>query len=224
MLTDAKVRTAAARDKDYKLADSGGLYLFVTRTGHRSWRMKYRFAGKEKRLVFGPYPDVSLKEARERRDSAKRLLRDHRDPGIEAKRQKLAAITRYENTFEKLAREWHAMNMDRWKPVHANDVITSLERDIFPDLGELPVAEIDEVLVLATLKKVERRGAVETAHRLLQRMSSIFKYAKGAGGGNSNPATDLKNSLKAVPGKKRRPAILNFTGLHELMARPKFGH
>lgn len=218
MLTDAKARTAKAGDKDYKLTDSGGLHLYVTRTGHRSWRLKYRFAGKEKRLVFGSYPELSLKEARDRRDEAKRLLRDHCDPGIQAKRQKIAAVVRHENTFEKFAREWHALNVERWKPVHASDVITSLERDVLPTLGTFPITEIDEVLVLATLKAVERRGAVETAHRLLQRMSSIFKYAKGAGGGNGNPAADVKGSLKAVPSKKRRPAILSFDGLHKLIA------
>ena len=155
MLTDAAVRKAKAREKAYKLADSGGLHLFVTKTGHRSWRLKYRFDGKERRIVFGQYPEVSLAEARIMRDDAKRLLREGRDPGYEAKLAKLANTQRHEHTFEALARDWHKLQEERWSAVHASDVISSMERDLFPALGGLAMADIDERLVLSTLQAVE---------------------------------------------------------------------
>ena len=217
MLTDAAIRKAKPRDKDYKLSDSGGLYLFVTKAGHRSWRLKYRFADKEKRLVLGSYPDLSLVEARHMRDDAKRMLRDGRDPVIEAKKRKLANVAQMENTFEKVGRQWYADQVARWKPVHAADVITSLERDIFPAIGGLPIIDIDEPLLLATLKKVEARGAIETSHRLLQRCSSIFKYGKGLGACRQNPAADMKVSLKAVPPARRWPALTEMDEIQALI-------
>jgi hypothetical protein len=138
MLTDLKARQAKPRDKDYKLADSAGLYLFITRHGFRSWRMKYRYAGKEKRLTFGPYPQVSLAEARDKRDEAKRLLREHRDPATEEMKRRLAAAADHEATFETVARRWHKLHESRWTPVHSGDVLRSLEREIFPALGPFP--------------------------------------------------------------------------------------
>lgn len=217
MLTDAAIRKAKPRDKDYKLADSGGLYLFVTKAGHRSWRLKYRFADKEKRLVLGSYPDLSLVEARDMRDDAKRMLRDGRDPVIEAKKRKLANVAQMENTFEKVGRQWYADQVARWKPVHAADVITSLERDVFPAIGGLPITDIDEPLLLATLKKVEARGSIETSHRLLQRCSAIFKYGKGLGACRENPAADMKVSLKAVPPARRWPALTDIDEIQALI-------
>ncbi|WP_065846235.1 integrase arm-type DNA-binding domain-containing protein [Sphingobium sp. Ndbn-10] len=217
MLTDAAIRKAKPKDKDYKLADYGGLYLFITKAGHRSWRLKYRFAEKEKRLVLGSYPDLSLAEARDMRDDAKRMLRDGRDPVIEAKKRKLANVVQMENTFEKVGRQWYGDQVARWKPVHAADVITSLERDVFPAIGGLPITDIDEPLLLATLKKVEARGAIETAHRLLQRCSSIFKYGKGIGACRENPAVDMKVSLKTVPPARRWPALTELDQLQALI-------
>jgi hypothetical protein len=166
MLTDLKARQAKPTTKDYKLSDSGGLYLFITSRGYKSWRMKYRFAGKEKRLVFGPYPEVSLSEARERRDEAKRQLRDFRDPAVEVHKRRLAAAADQEATFETVARRWHGMHESRWTRVHAADVLRSLEREVFPSLGPLPIREIDAPLVLATLRKIESRGSLETAKRV----------------------------------------------------------
>ena len=182
MLTDAAVKTAKPRDKDYKLSDSGGLYLFVTRAGHRSWRLKYRFGGKEKRLVFGSYPEIKLAEARRMRDDAKRLLREGRDPAYERRKAKLVNASKQEHLFEEVAREWHSLQKDRWKPVHADDVITSLERDIFPSLGAIAIPDITKPMVVAALRKVEERGAIETARRLRQRLAAIFDHAEAQGG------------------------------------------
>lgn len=217
MLTDATIRKAKGKDKDYKLSDSGGLYLFVTKSGHRSWRLKYRFAGKEKRLVFGAYPEISLAAARQMRDDAKRLLREGRDPAYERKKAKLANVVRHEHTFERFARDWHNLQKDSWTKVHAEDVLTSLERDVFPIIGALAVTDIDEALVLAALKPVQDRGAIETSHRLRQRMSAIFRFAKPVAG-NGNP-TDVADSMKSVPPGRRWPALVDLKQIKELIGR-----
>jgi integrase len=216
MLTDAAIRKAKAGDKDYKLSDSGGLYLFVTKSGHRSWRLKYRFAGKEKRLVFGGYPDIGLSEARQMRDQAKRLLREGRDPSYEKKKEKLANIAKHEHTFERFAREWHRLQKDTWTKVHSDDVLNSLERDVFPFIGSFAITDIDESMVLAVLNPVQERGAIETSHRLRQRMSAVFKFAKPTAK-NSNP-TDVKESMKSTPAGRRWPALTDLKAIRGLIA------
>ncbi len=217
MLTDLKARTAKAREKDYKLADAGGLYLFVTRTGFKSWRMKYRFGGKEKRLTFGPYPEISLSEARDRRDAARRELREHRDPAVEAIKRKIAGVADREATFESIARRWHAFQEPRWAPVHAADVIRSLERDVFPSLGSLPIRQIDPQLVLATLRKIEGRGSLETAKRTRQRMSAVFVQAVSEGICSSDPAAVVRNALQPVRRSGKQPALLQIEELRDLL-------
>ncbi|MEL7708927.1 integrase arm-type DNA-binding domain-containing protein [Citromicrobium bathyomarinum] len=177
MLTDKAVRAAASRDKAYKLADSRGLHLHVSASGHKSWRYKYRFENKERLLTLGAYPEVSLADAREKRDEAKKILRDGRDPRHSAKRSRLIGRNDSARSFEEMARAWHALQVARWKPVHANDVITSLERDVFPHLGAMPLADIDKPLLLSVLRKVEKRGAIETARRIKQRVAAIYRYA-----------------------------------------------
>lgn len=218
MLTEKAVLAAAAREKDYKIADSGGLHLFVTRAGARSWRYKYRFGGKEKLLVIGRHPTVSLKSARLARDEAKKALSQGRDPALEARRVKLVGAGRDEETFEQVARRWHEAQKPRWKPVHAADVIESLERDLFPVIGAYPITLIDEPLLLAALQKVEARGAIETARRLRQRAERIFKLARAGGAGNLNPAVDVKEALKPLPRRRCRPAITEVVRLRELVA------
>lgn len=217
MLDDRIAGKALSRSKDYKLPDSGGLYLFVTKAGTKSWRLKYRFDRKEKLLVIGRFPDVKIVQAREARDTAKMLLREGRDPALHAKRIKLANLERAGETFEHFARQWFATQRSQWKPVHANDVITSMEKDLFPDLGEQPIAEINEAMLLATLRKVEKRGAIETARRLRQRAERVFKFAKISGAGNSNPADGLSQVMMPVPPKKRWPAIVDIVHLRELV-------
>jgi integrase len=217
MLNDVKARHAKPRDKDYKLADSGGLYLFVTRTGFKSWRMKYRFAGKEKRLTFGAYPEVPLAEARERRDSARRLLRDHRDPKVEMLRRRAAAYADHEATFEAIARKWHATQEARWTPIHAADVLRSLERDVFPALGSLPIREVDVPLVLATLRLVEARGSLETAKRLRQRISAVFVQAISEGICTADPAAVVTKALQPKRKRTRQPAITSIDELRKLL-------
>lgn len=217
MLTDADVRKAAARDKPYKMADAGGLFLYVAPTGLKSWRMKFRLHGKEKLLTFGPYPEVKLAEARDRRDAARRQIREHNDPSgarkraQQAKEEEKAAQAKLV-TFEAAARTWHELQLGRWAPVHANDVITSLERDVFPAIGGRPLASVDSPMILKALRVVEDRGAIETAKRLRQRISAVFCYAISEGilpAGAADPAAVVGKALKPLPKKGKQPAIID---------------
>ena len=219
VLTDIQARKAQPRDKDYKLADAGGLYLFISAKGAKSWRLKYRFGGKEKRLVFGQYPEIPLIEARELRDDARRAIRENRDPAVEKRKQKLAAAAAAIETFEKLARAWHSLQAPRWARVHAADVITSLENDVFPDLGRLPIPAIDGPVILATLRKVEARGSIETARRLRQRISAIFGYAVSEGIASHDPALGIVKALKPMPKRGRQPALTAVEDLRALLVK-----
>lgn len=217
MLTDKAARAAGPKDKPYKVADSGGLSLHVSTTGHKSWRFKYRFAGKELLLTLGAYPDISLAEAREMRNEAKKLLRNGQDPRHAAKRAKLNGQADDEETFEAVARRWHQKQCARWKPVHANDVITSLERDIFPHLGAMPMGEIDKRTLVAVLRKIENRGAIETAHRIKQRVAKVYQFANAEGGNFANPAADINEALTPVPPAKRYPALVDVQEIRKLL-------
>ena len=218
MLTDVQVRKAKPSEKDYKLSDERGLYLYVTTKGARIWRMKYRFGGKEQRLIFGRYPEVTLTEARNRRDDARRQLRDHQNPAIERRKAKMASAANAEMTFEKVARAWHETQTPRWAPVHAADVLRSLERDVFPEMGALPIRDIDAPTVLATLRKIEKRSAIETAKRVRQRVSGVFVYAISEGIAVNDPAAIVAGALKPVPKRGKQPALRTIEEARELLA------
>lgn len=218
MLTDLRCRTAKAQGKPYKVTDSEGLHLHVSVTGHRTWRFNYRYGGKEKTRTLGVYPKVGLKEARDLRDADKQLLKVGKDPATEAKAAVLANRLAATDTFEKLAREWYRKQAPAWKPVHAKDVIESLQRDVFEDLGALPVKSIDAPMVLATLQKVEGRGAIETAHRLRQRISTIFCYGIALSRATYDPAASLVKVLKTKPPARRWPAIVTIKGAVKVLA------
>ncbi|ARR52167.1 integrase [Rhizorhabdus wittichii DC-6] len=222
MLTDAQVRKAEKKDRPYKLADSGGLYLHVAPTGRRTWRMKFQFEGKEKLLTFGPYPEVSISAARAKRDEARQQLRDRNDPSgarkraQEAKEAERRAIAE-QATFESVARTWHELQAPRWAPVHANDVITSLVRDVFPDIGGKPIRSLDTPTILATLRKVEDRGSIETAKRLRQRISGVFAYAISEGIATADPAAVAVKALKPLPKSKKQPSITDPAEAREVL-------
>ncbi|AYJ86701.1 DUF4102 domain-containing protein [Sphingomonas paeninsulae] len=219
VLTDAIVRNAKRRDKPYKLFDGGGLHLLVAPSGHRSWRLKYRMAGREHVLVFGAYPDITLATARTLRENAREQLRNHQHPGVEAKKQKARAMASYDATFERCARSWFALQIGRWTGQHARNVIESLETDIFPMLGKIPITEIDEPMVLEALRAIERRGAIETAHRIRQRMSAVFVHGIAEGIGTRDPAAVITKALRRVPKAKPRPALLTIEALQDMMAK-----
>lgn len=216
-MTDSVAKSATPEARDYRLKDSGGLYLFVTTKGVKSWRLKYRHGGKEKLLVIGRYPQVSLKDARAACEKAKEVLAAGKDPSLEAKRTKLIGGARANDTFEQHARAWHEAQKDRWKRVHAADVLESLEANLFPDIGAYPVTDIDKPLLLAALRKVEQRGAKETARRLRQRAESIFAWAQAHGSECGNPAQSVKVAMAALPKKRKWPAITDVPKLRELI-------
>lgn len=217
MLTDVQVKKAKGGEKPYKMPDSGGLFLLVSTTGHRSWRLKYRFGKKEKLLTFGAYPEVSLLRARELREDAKATLRDGRDPGVEKKQAAAARTLASTNTFEACAREWFALNKPRWSTVHAGNVIDSMEADLFPSIGAIPVKDVTEALLLDALRKVENRGAIETAHRLRQRASGVFAFAAAGGLRTGDPAEVVKSLLKPKPKAGKQPALTDLAECRQLI-------
>lgn len=204
-LSDTATRQAKFTGKQQKLSDEKGLFLLITSSG-KYWRLKFRFGGKEKVLALGVYPEVSLKEARVKREEARRLLADGIDPSLARKQSKVASRLASENSFEVIAREWHQGQLARWSPGHAQRVIESLEADAFPELGLVPVAELTAPIMLDALRKIEARGATETAGRVLQRISSVMRYAIQTGRVSYNPAQDLKGALRATK-QEHRPAL-----------------
>jgi len=245
MLNDAKVKAAKAKDKAYKLGDAGSLYLNVSTTGVRSWRMNYTFGknaqGKpqQKTLTFGTYPAMTLVQARAKRDEAKAILAEGRDPAVEKVVAAKARMLESANTFRIVAERWFELNSGwslekltayrdehggkwshrtsrfwtvsraPWSPVHSADVLQSLERDIFPEIGSLPITAIKAPKLLDVLQKVEKRGAIETAQRLRQRCEGVFAYGIGAGLCEANPAAGLRANLKDRPKARKQPSIID---------------
>lgn len=199
-MTDQACRAAKPSSKARKLSDEKGLYLLVTPTGFKSWRWKYRFGGVEKKLSFGPYPEVSLREARDRRDDARRVLRDGRDPGIEAQRAALKRRNGVDTiqTFKGAALHWHALQAPGWKPKHAAEVLSSLETELFPILGGMALDEIRPADIRDILVGIQKRGALEAAHRLRARISRIYELAIASDLAERDPAASIKAALQPV--------------------------
>ena len=219
LLTDTQVRTAKKKDKAYKLSDAEGLHLYVSTAGGKLWRMRYEFDGKEKLLSFGKYPDLSLADARRERDAAKAHLRAGRDPGLERKKEKAAdAAAAAGTTFEVAAREWHSQQIPTWSPKHADDVIESLEKEVFPALGALPINDITPPMVLNVLKPIQARGAIETGHRVRQRISAVFVYGIGSSYCVNDPAAIVQKALAPVV-KGKQPAVLTLKEAREILRR-----
>jgi len=196
-LSDAKVRNAKPRTKPYKIADGEGLFLLITPSGSKYWRLRYFFAAKEKLLALGVYPEVTLSDARERRTQARKVLAAGNDPG-EAKRQaKRAVIQKHENTFEIVAREWHQNRLAKWTPDHAKKILKRLETHAFNRIGTRPIADITTADLLSVMRKIEEHGT-EIAHRLLQICGQIFSYAVITQRATINPAVSLRGALKPV--------------------------
>jgi integrase len=205
-LSDTKIRSTKPTDKPYKLADGGGLYLLVTPSGGKLWRLKYRFDGKEKLLALGLYPDVSLALARERRDAARKLLADGTDPGVHRKTVEADKARMAANSFEAVALEWHAMNSKKWAKVTADKALVHLRTYAFPEIGHLPIASVKASQLLAMLRKVEAQGIAYTATRLREMCGQIFRYGVATGRAEDNPAAHLLGALQK-PAATHRPAI-----------------
>lgn len=215
-LTDKQAKSAEPREKTYKLSDEKGLYLEVTPKGQKYWRLKYRFAGKEKRLAIGVYPEVSLKLAREKRSEARNLLSNGFDPSTIKKERKLLSIELNNNSFESIGLEWFKIRQADKTEGHQNRVKRAMEQDLFPTLGSRPIGEINAPDLLNTLRLIENRGAIESAHRTKQIAGQIFRYAIATGRADRDPSADLKGALMS-PVKKHFAAITDPKEVGRLM-------
>lgn len=197
-LTDVKCKSAKPKEKPYKLSDSQGLYLEVLPSGGKYWRMKYYFHGKEKRVSFGVYPQISLAEAREKQVEAKKQLANGINP-VQAKAdKKLADAVKHMNNFEAIARDWHEKNKEMWVERHRDNIMARLERDVFPVIGHRPIADITTPELKTVLDKIEGRKAYDIAKRTRQVCDQIYRYAIGIGIAERNIARDLQGTLKKV--------------------------
>lgn len=197
-LTDIKVRSAKGHEKPYKLSDEKGLHLLVNPSGTKLWRLSYRFLGKQKTLAIGVYPDVSLANAREKRDEARKLLANDVDPGEVKKAQKASRLDRAANSFEIVSRRWHQKGEAEWSPSYSKKVIQLLERDLFPWLGNKPVADLEAPDFLAVARRLEARGIVDTAHRAMQICGQVMRFAVAEGLVSRDPVGDLRGALQTA--------------------------
>ncbi|MGQ9450681.1 tyrosine-type recombinase/integrase [Leclercia sp. TB492] len=195
-LNARQVDTAKPKDKPYKLSDGGGLYLLVNPNGKRYWRLKYRVAGKEKLLAFGVYPDVTLAEARSKREEAKRGIAGGIDPNVAKREEKLAREASVRNTFQEIACEWHASKLYKWSEGYASDIMEAFNKDVFPYIGKKPIADIKPLELLNVLRRMESRGATEKAKKVRQRCGEVFRYAIVTGRAEYNPAPDLTSAMQ----------------------------
>lgn len=215
-LTDAHLRRVKPKEKPYRLTDGAGLHLFVTPAGSKVWRYRYEFGGKEKLLVIGPYPEIGLADAREARDDARRSLRSGLDPGVVKRQRKARSTEQQVDTFERVAREWHGLQAPHWTRRHADDVLRSLEGEVFPALGAVPIADIGPQQVLQVLRAIEGREAKETARRVRQRMSGVFVFAIGSGRCANDPAAIVQKAMAPLV-KRRQPAITTLADAQQIL-------
>lgn len=223
MLTDSRCRTATSEGKTLKkLTDNKGLQLWVYADGRKYWRLRYWVAGKEKLLSLGVYPTVSLKQARVRCDAERQRLTDGVDPAVERRIVKFKAKLEAENCFEAVAREWYTKQVHTWVPTHARDVLRRLEKNIFPLLGSRPIAQVDAPELLATVRKIEERGAHDLAHRVLQVCGQVFRYGIATGRCTRDLAADLRGALtphvkhnQAAVRPEELPALVRAIGTYD---------
>ncbi|MBD8547911.1 tyrosine-type recombinase/integrase [Sphingomonas sp. CFBP 8760] len=213
MLTNAAVRTARSRDRAYKISDGGGMYLHVLPSGSKHYRLKFYLAGRECVMTIGGSHEISLVDARARRDAARALVNAGQDPREAA----VCGMAQVRN-FEDAARAWHAHARSGWTEVHAGEVMSSLQRDVFPVIGAMPLAAITAPVVLAALRSIEGRGSIKTARRVRQRVGFIFDFAEAEGWTEGNPAEKTLRALAPAPAAGRQPAIVDAAELRELLA------
>ncbi len=194
-LKDTAVRNAKPGAKPVKLADEKGLYLLIHPNGSKYWRMDYRYSGMRKTLALGVYPDVLLKDARAKRDDARRLLASGADPGALKKSSKQALQA---DSFEAVTREWHTKYQDNWTPEHAARILRRFEADVFPWIGSRPIGEITAPELLTVLRRIESRGAIDTAHRAHQNCGQVIRYAVATGRATRDPSGDLRGAIPPV--------------------------
>ena len=200
-LTDTAIRKAKPGAKPTKLYDERGLFLRLTPEGSKWWRFRYSFDGKEKLLSLGVYPDVSLQDARGKRDEMRKQLAAGIDPGVDRKVQKTLRADRVANSFEAVAREWYTKQSNTWTPAHATRILRRFERDIFPHIGARPIADLTARELLHTVKRIEDRNALETAHRALSDCGQVLRYAVATGRAERDISGDLRGALTPYKGE-----------------------
>ncbi|MBU0800757.1 MAG: integrase arm-type DNA-binding domain-containing protein [Alphaproteobacteria bacterium] len=206
-LTAVQCKNFQPKEKPYKCADGHGLYLLVTPKGAKYWRQRYRYRGVGKELAHGVYPAVSLQEARQARDKALGTLKDGKDPLIARKSEKLGRAADGEPTFERIGRRWHEVNSTRWKPRHARTVMSRLELDIFPRIGDMPINTIPTTSLYSVLREIEERGALDVVRRNLQYLRHIYDHAISMGVTENNKARLISTSAFNSNPQKNRAAI-----------------
>ncbi len=216
MLTDIEIRNAKPGPRERKLADAHGLYLSILPTGTKSWRWKYRFAGREKRLVIGPYPLISIRKARELRDAARATLIGGIDPS--AQKQAARVKVRYGETFEAIARSWHASKVSKLSPRYAAQVLARLEANAFPRFGNMPIGDVTPPIVLEAIRRIEQRGALTMAHEVRGHISEVFVWAIAAGLAETDPAAIIRRALSSTGTGGRRAALLKLKDATRLIA------
>lgn len=215
-LSDTAIRAAKPSEKPVRMFDGGGLYLEISPAGGKLWRLKYRFGGKEKRLALGAYPDVGLKDARERRDEARKLLANGADPGSAKKAQKAAKAEQAANSYEPICREWLEAKRSTVEEAQYKKALARQENDVFPWLGGRPMMEITAPEILAVLRRIDERGARYTAHKVRSEISQCFRYAIATGRADRDPCPDLKGAIPA-PKTENLPAITTPNEAGELL-------
>ena len=193
-LTDLAIKALKSCEKQYRVYDAKGLYLQINPTGSKLWRYKYQFQGKEKLLSLGPYPEVTLAEARELRDEARKILRSGDDPGAIKKQQK--AVASASNTFQAVAEEWLQIKAPGWSASHLVDNTQRLNNHVFPFVGNHEISEITPMAILEVIRRLETRNTPELARKVLMCCSQVFRYAVTIGKASSDPCRDLKGVLK----------------------------
>ncbi|HEF0056789.1 tyrosine-type recombinase/integrase [Citrobacter sp. MGH104] len=206
LLSDIQIKRAKPKDKPYTLNDGMGLSLLIDTSGTKGWRYRYRFAGKPKMISFGVYGDVSLAQARAKRDEARSMLAKGVNPSEARKAEKIALQFAHANSFESVAREWHASKTATWSEGYANEVLNCMEKDIFPFIGQRPIEQIEPLELLAVLQKIEKRGALEQTSKIRRRCGEVLRYAVATGRAKYNFAPDLAIALNK-PKKQHFPFL-----------------
>lgn len=226
-LTELQIKNLKSIDKQQKLSDSGGLQLLVHPNGSKYWRLAYRFDGKQKVMALGVYPAVTLAQARIKRDEAKALLSTGEDPSEHiTKKAKKAVIVQAQvaqqiaedRLFENVAIEWHTKHAPNWKKSHSDKILGRLRADVFPWIGKRPMNEINPPELLSVIRRIEARGALETAHRVLANCGQIWRYGVATGRAERNQAADLRGALPPVQGT-HFAAITEPVGIGELLRK-----
>jgi integrase len=219
-LTDRAIKAFLAKAvPGKKLADGGGLYLFITPAGGATWRVKYRIDGKEKIYSIGPYPLVTLAAARVELGEVKALLLEGKDPVAERRVNRAATVANSDNTFKAVAEAWLTMKQREWSAGHYTKSSRAFERDIYPALGNLPIASITPAMVAKAIEDIHKRDVLETASRILQHLNGVFRYAQAKGLCRDNPAAPAREVLPRKKDSGRMPALLEWSALGDLLRR-----